>query len=176
MIHTLAGTGEEGFNGDGIPAARAQLSSPSALASDRSGNLYIADQYNYRIRRIDSAGVITTTAGTGQRRHSGDGGKAIAASFEGPSALAVDSSGNLFVAEFHYHRVRRIDPDGIITTIAGTGKRGCGGDGGPAAEALLDSPAGLAVDGEGNLFVADRGNHRVRRIAPDGSIATAAGT
>lgn len=176
MIHTLAGTGEEGFNGDGIPAARAQLSYPSALASDRSGNLYIADQYNYRIRRIDSAGVITTTAGTGQRRHSGDGGKAIAASFEGPSALAVDSSGNLFVAEFHYHRVRRIDPDGIITTIAGTGKRGCGGDGGPAAEALLDSPAGLAVDGEGNLFVADRGNHRVRRIAPDGSIATAAGT
>ncbi len=176
MIETLVGTGERGFNGDGIPASQAQLSDPSALASDTSGNLYVADLYNYRIRQIDPLGVITTVAGTGESGHTGDGGNATEASFEGPSALAVDRSGNLYVAEFHFHRIRRIDPGGLISTFAGTGQKGCGGDGGPAAEALLNGPAGLAVDREGNLFVSERGNHRVRRISPDGSISTVVGT
>lgn len=176
MIETLAGTGEEGFNGDGIPASQAQLSHPSALASDTSGNLYVADQYNYRIRRIDPTGVISTVAGTGQRGHTGDGGKATEASLEGPTALAIDGSGNLYVAEFYHHRIRRIDPGGLITTIAGTGTRGCGGDGGPAAEALLNGPTGLAADRDGNLFVSERRSHRVRRISPDGLIATVVGT
>ncbi|MDE0102383.1 MAG: hypothetical protein OXN89_08380 [Bryobacterales bacterium] len=176
MIETLAGIGERGFNGDGIPASRAQLSDPSGLAADRFGNLYVADQYNYRIRRIDPEGVITTVAGTGKKGHSGDGGKATEASLDGPTALAIDRSGNLYFAEFYCHRVRRVDPEGLITTIAGTGEQGCACDGCPAVEAPLDGPAGLAVDGDGNVFVSESGNHRVRRISSDGLIATVAGT
>ncbi|MDE0104869.1 MAG: hypothetical protein OXN89_21030 [Bryobacterales bacterium] len=175
MIHTLAGTGERGFDGDGGPAVRAQLSSPSGLAADRAGNLYVADLYNYRIRRIDSSGMITTIAGTGQREHSGDGGKATEASLQGPSSLAFDRSGNLYIAGYYEHRVRRIDPDGIITTVAGTGKQGDRGDGGPTVEALLDGPSGLATDRDGNLFVSDWGNHRVRKIDRAGVITTVAG-
>ena len=176
MIETLAGTGEPGFNRDGILAVRGQLSHPRGLAPDRFGNLYVADLCNYRIRRIDATGVITTVAGTGKREHAGDGGKAIQASLEGPSALAVDSSGNLYIAEFHYNRIRKIDPNGFITTIAGAERQVRGGDGGPAADALLDHPAGLAVDHEGSLYFSERGSHRVRKIAPDGSIGTIAGT
>ena len=176
MIETLAGLRAPGFNGDGIPASEAGLHTPSGLAADGKGNLYIADLYTYRVLRIDAAGMITTVAGSGRRGSAGDGGLATEAEFEGPSGLALDGAGNLYVAEYHHHRVRRIDPNGILTTAVGTGQQGFRGDGGWAVEALLDGPAGLAADEAGNLFVADSGNHRVRRIGPDGVIKTVAGT
>lgn len=178
MIETLTGTPLRGFpvlSEDDIPAACAELQSPSGLAGDSEGNLYIAELDNHRVRRIDSSGIITTVAGTGRRGFSGDGGPAKQAELDGPRSLALDTAGNLYVAEFYHHRVRKIDQDGIITTVVGTGESGFRGDGGLGAEALLNGPSGLAVDRSGNLYVSDRGNHRVRRIGPDGVITTVAG-
>ena len=176
VITTIAGTGERGFGGDGGPATEAQFSLPRDLAVDGSGNLYVTDVGNHRIRRIDAEGVITTIAGTGERGFGGDGGPAAEAQFSYPSGPALDGSGNLYVADVGNHRIRRIDAEGVITTIAGTGERGFGGDGGPAAEAQFSSPNGLALDGSGNLYVADQGNHRIRRIDAEGVITTIAGT
>ena len=176
VITTIAGTGERGFGGDGGPATEAQLSSPFGLAVDGSGNLYVADTNNHRIRRIDAEGVITTIAGTGEGGAGGDGGPATEAQFSSPYGLAVDGSGNLYVADLSNHRIRRIDAEGVITTIGGTGERGFGGDGGPATEAQFNFPTGLAVDGSGNLYVADTGNTRIRRIDAEGVITTIAGT
>ena len=175
-IFTFAGTGEGGAGGDGGPAAEAQLSSPYGLAVDGSGNLYVTDLSNNRIRRIDLEGVITTIGGTGERGFSGDGGPATEAQFNFPTGLAVDGSGNLYVADTGNTRIRRIDAEGVITTIAGTGEGGAGGDGGPATEAQLAFPFGLAVDGSGNLYVADTNNHRIRRVDAEGVITTIAGT
>ena len=175
-IFTFAGTGEGGAGGDGGPATEAQLSFPNGLAVDGSGNLYVADQGNNRIRRIDLEGVITTIGGTGERGFGGDGGPATEAQFNFPTGLAVDGSGNLYVADTGNTRIRRIDAEGVITTIAGTGEGGAGGDGGPATEAQLAFPFGLAVDGSGNLYVADTNNHRIRRIDAEGVITTIAGT
>ena len=176
VITTIAGTGERGFTGDGGPATEARLYGPDGLAVDGAGNLYVADYANHRVRRIDPEGVITTIAGTGERGFGGDGGPATEAQLNNPRGLAVDGSGNLYVGDYYNHRIRRIDPDGVITTIAGTGDQGFGGDGGPATEAQLNFPTGLAVDGSGNLYVADQTNHRIRRIDPDGVITTFAGT
>ena len=176
VITTIAGTGEWGFGGDGGPATKAQFRGLQGLAVDGSGNLYVADASNQRIRRIDPDGVITTIAGTGERGFGGDGGPATEAQLYNPVGLAVDGSGNLYVADYFNQRIRRIDPDGVITTIAGTGERGFGGDDGPATEAQLNFPVGLAVDGSGNLYVADYLNQRIRRIDPDGVITTIAGT
>lgn len=175
MIETLAGILKPSSNADGVPAIWAGLNSPSGLAADNKGNLYVADEADYRVRRIDPDGIISTIAGTGERGFSGDGGPATHAELEGPSSLALDGVGTLYVAESHYHRVRKIDPDGIISTVVGAGMPGFSGDGGLGTEALLDSPAGLAADGSGNLFVSDRGNHRIRRVGPDGVITTVAG-
>ena len=172
VITTIAGTGERGFSGDGGPAAEAQLTWADVLALDGSGNLYVAD--GGRIRRIDAEGVITTIAGTGERGFSGDGGPAAEAQLTWAAGLALDGSGNLYVADGG--RIRRIDAEGVITTIAGTGERGFSGDGGPAAEAQFAYPSGLALDGSGNLYVADSENSRIRRIDPEGTITTIAGT
>ena len=176
VITTIAGTGGRGFSGDGGPATEAQFAAPGWLAVDGSGNLYVSDSFNYRIRRIDAEGVITTIAGTGGRGFSGDGGPATEAQFAAPSGLAVDGSGNLFVVDSINHRIRRIDAEGVITTIAGTGVRGFSGDGGPATEAQFAAPGGLEVDGSGNLYVADSGNHRIRRIDAEGGVTTIAGS
>ena len=176
VITTIAGTGERGFGGDGGPATEAQFDYPTGLAVDGSGNLYVADPRNHRIRRIDAEGVITTIAGTGERGFGGDGGPATEAQLNFSWQLALDGSGNLFVADYGNHRIRRIDAEGVITTIAGTGERGFGGDGGPATEAQLNFPEGLAVDGSGNLYVADSLNYRIRRIDAEGVITTIAGT
>ena len=175
-ITTIAGTGERGFGGDGGPASQAQISSPTGVAVDGAGNLYIADSGNQRIRKVDSTGTITTVAGTGEHGFGGDGGPASQAQISSPTGVAVDGAGNLYIADAGNHRVRRVDSTGTITTVAGTGEHGFGGDGGPASQAQISSPTGVAVDGAGNLYIADAGNHRVRRVDSTGTITTVAGT
>jgi len=175
QLTVVAGSGTPGFGGDGGPATSASLNFPYGVAVDASGNLYIADYYNYRVRRVDTNGVITTVAGNGTIGFSGDGGPATSASLATPTGVAVDGSGNLYIADYRNSRIRKVDPSGIITTVAGNGTGGFSGDGGPATSAGLNSPFGVAVDGSGNLYVADTGNYRVRRVAPNGIITSVAG-
>ena len=175
-ITTVAGTGTPGFSGDGGPAAAAQLSFPAGVAVDSSGSYFIADLGNHRVRKVDPSGVITTVAGTGTAGFSGDGGPATAAELDSPSDVVLDSAGDLFIVDFGDNRVRKIDTSGTITTVAGTGAAGSSGDGGSAASAKLDAPAGLDIDSAGNLFIADYGNNRVRKVSASGTITTVAGT
>ena len=175
IITTLAGNGRRGFAGDGGPAAAAALNAPTGICGDPAGNLYINDVGNQRIRRVDRGGTITTFAGNGSPSSSGDGGSASAASIFLPIRCAVNSAGDLFVAEQGAHRIRRITAGGVISTLAGTGVRGFSGDGGPAAAAVLDNPTALAIDYAGNIFFSDQVNHRIRRITPAGIISTVAG-
>jgi uncharacterized protein (TIGR03437 family) len=176
VIITVAGTGTLGMSDDGGPAIAAPLWSPVAVAVDAAGNLYFTDTRNHRVRRVDRNGVITTVAGTGGLGSSGDGGPATAATLNTPVDLIVDRAGNLYIAESANNRVRRVGTDGRITTVAGTGKSDFGGDGGPAINAHLSSPFGLALDSAGNLYIADAGNARIRRVAAaTGVITTVAG-
>ncbi|MDD9998867.1 MAG: hypothetical protein OXQ89_14085 [Rhodospirillaceae bacterium] len=175
-IETIAGTGTDDYSGDGGPATEAELDQPSGVAVDTAGNVYVADSQNHRIRRIGLGGTIETIAGTGTDGYSGDGGPATQARLNSPFDVAVDAMGSVYVADTFNHRIRRIGTDGTIVTVAGTGMGGYGGDGGPATEALLNNPTGVAVTGAGYVFVADWGNDRIRRIAPDGTIVTFAGT
>jgi sugar lactone lactonase YvrE len=172
---TVAGTGVQGFSGDGGPAIHAELSSPAAIAFDSKGNLYIADAGNNRIRRVGRDGIITTVAGVGRRGYRGDGGPAALALLNSPTGIAVGFGDSVFVADTGNNRVRMISADGTISTFAGTGDAGYAGDGGVATQAVLNSPEGLAVDAEGNLYVADTFNGRVRRVDLDGVITTVAG-
>jgi sugar lactone lactonase YvrE len=176
IITTVAGTGSEGFSGDGGPATEAKLAAPHGLALDAEGNLIIADTVNHRVRRVDKNGIITTIAGTGRAGYTPEGGQATAARLNSPDGLAVDLQGNLYIADLFNHRVRKVSPDGVITLVAGTGKAGFSGDGGPAKEAELNSPSGVAVDTAGNVFVTDWTNHRIRKISPEGIITTVAGS
>ncbi|MFE6719138.1 RICIN domain-containing protein [Streptomyces albidoflavus] len=176
-ISTVAGTGSGTHGGDGGPAAKAQLKNPCGVAVDREGNLYIADSENYRVRKVTPDGKITTVVGSATSTTSGDGGLATAARLSRPTGVAVDNDGNLYIADNGGHRVRRITTDGKISTIAGTGTANFAGDGGPATSAQLRTPYGVTVDDEGNLYIADRGNHRIRKVtAADGKISTIAGT
>ncbi len=179
-VFTFAGSGEAGAGGDGGPATEAQLSEPHGLAVDGSGNLYVTDWGNHRIRRIDTEGVITTIAGTGVREFSGDGGPATEAQFAAPGGLALDGSGNLYVADWGNNRIRRIDAEGVVTTIAGSGPGfylGVPlGDGGPETEAQFAAPIDLALDGSGNVYVTDLSAIRIRRIDAEGVITTIAGS
>ncbi len=175
IITTVAGTGTGAYGGDGGLATEAQLDIPEGVAVDAAGNLYIADRYNNRIRKVDAHGVITTIAGDGSSWAGGDGGPATDASLSAPSGLVFDAAGNLYIADRRNNRVRRIDPSGIITTVAGTGMNAYGGDGGLATQAQLNDPTGVAVDAAGNLYIADRVNHRLRRVDLSGVITTIAG-
>lgn len=150
------------------------LVSPAGLAFDAAGNLYIADGAGHVIRKLSRDGKLATVAGTGKAGYNGDGRPGATAQIDRPFAVACDSAGNLYFTEAGGHRVRRLSPAGVIYTVAGTGKPGFAGDGGPAASASLDSPSGLAVDAEGNLYVADTGNGRIRKISPSGGITTIA--
>lgn len=175
VITTVAGSGVQGFGGDGGPATSALLDSPAGVAVDASGNLYIADSHNHRIRRVAS-GTITTIAGTGTAGFSGDGGPATAATMNLPTALAVDTAGNVYVSDTNNHRIRRIS-GATITTVAGNGNQLYSGDGALATQAGLDSPNGVAVDAAGNLYIADTHNERVRMVAAaSGVISTIAGS
>jgi sugar lactone lactonase YvrE len=129
---------------------------------DASGNLFIADEGNQRIRKVGTNGIITTVAGNGTRGYSGDGGAATSAEFDFPCGVALDASGNLFIADFYNNVIREVGTNGIITTVAGNGPQGYSGDGGPATNAELNNPAGVALDASGNLFVADFGNGVIR--------------
>lgn len=175
-VVVVAGTGTAGFGGDGGPGPAAQLDYPIGIAVDAT-SLLVADSANARIRRIDQNGTITTVAGTGLPQN--DGGRDVpvaSANFAQPYGVAVGPDGSVFVTELLGHRVRRIRPDGIVATIAGTGQPGYGGDGGPAMSARLNGPAGIAVAADGTIFVTELKGHRVRRIATDGTITTVAGT
>jgi sugar lactone lactonase YvrE len=224
VISTVAGTGEAGFAGDGGPALQARFRQPHSIALDGRGGLYVADIGNHRIRRIDlEKGTVETIAGTAERRlpqdgqtargnpilgpralflrdgvlwialreghsiwrmslndgllrhvagsgargYGGDGGPALNAQFDGPKGIALDGAGNIFVADTENQAIRRIDAQtGIISTVAGSGRQGGGGDGGPARQAQLARPHGVCVDGEGRVYIGDTLNHRVREVAP----------
>ncbi len=174
VISTVAGSGVAGFGGDGGPATAAFLDTPTGVAVDASGNLYIADSHNQRIRAVAN-GTITTIAGTGTAGYAGDGGAATSAQLALPSGIAVDASGNLYIADTNNQRIRMI-AGGILTTVAGTGEEVFAGDGGAATAASLDQPTGVAVDTAGNVYVADKNDHRVRIISPAGIISTLAGS
>lgn len=163
MIRTVAGTGVPGYAGDGGLATSAQLNHPSALAVDSEGRLYIADSRNHAVRQIDENGVITTMAGTGQAGFSGDDGPATSAQLDGPEGLVFMADGSLLIADWQNHRIRRIDPDGIISTLAGTGQEGLSGNGGPAIDAALAGPARLSMN-SGVLYIADQLNSCVRSM------------
>ena len=172
---TFAGTGESGYGGDGGKATNAKLKLPSNLAFDKKGNLYITDRNNHRVRKVDTRGIITTVAGNGTAGFSGDGGKATEAQLNLPSGVAVDDDGNIYISDRSNDRVRKVNSQGIISTFAGNGIDGFKGDTGPAGEAQLSKPFGLALDKKWNLFIADRGNNRVRRVNRQGIIHTVAG-
>ncbi|MBK7575333.1 MAG: hypothetical protein IPI26_08790 [Elusimicrobia bacterium] len=161
-----------GYGGDGVPAEGAKLLYPMGLAVDAGGNLYIADTGNHRVRRVDADGVITTVAGNGNGAYAGDNGPATQANLNHPMGVAVDAEGNLYIADTDNHRVRKVDVEGVITTVAGDGQSGFSGDGGPATLARLNRPTAVTVDREGHLYIADYDNNRVRRVM-DGTMQTA---
>jgi NHL repeat len=170
-----AGTGAAGARGDGGPGTSAELSSPFGIAIDADGTTYVADRANNKVRKITSAGTISTFAGTGTAGSGGDGGAATAATLNLPRGVAVHG-GSVYIAETGGHRIRKVAADGTISTVAGTGTAGAGGDGGPATSAQLSSPQAVAVAADGTLYVADTGNNKVRRIGTGGTISTFAGT
>ena len=176
-ITTVAGNGASWFSGDGGLATNAQMATPVDVAADGAGNIFIADNTTNSIRRVDAlTGTITTVAGNQTSGFSGDGGLATTAQLNWPASVAVDGAGNVFITDYNNRRIRRVDGvTGIITTVAGNGLEGSSGDGGPATSAAVSGPGGIAVDGAGNLFIADLIS-RVRRVdAGTGIITTFAG-
>jgi sugar lactone lactonase YvrE len=167
LLQTAAGNGSQGSAGDGGAARLAQLNMPGACATDSTGNLFIADTANHAIRKVNPAGVISTVAGVGAPGTSGDEGAATDARLDSPRGVVVDDMGDIFIADTGNHRIRQVTPDGVIHSIAGTGASGFAGDGGPAAGAPLNGPQGLFLDGAGDLYFADTGNNRIRRLVPD---------
>ncbi len=176
VISTVAGLGMPGFNGDGVPAITAQLTTPRGIATDRAGNIYIADDGNARLRKIDKLGMISTIAGTGSPGYTGDGGASSAAKLYNISDVVVDTTGNIFFVDPFENCVRKINTSRVITTFAGGGAVGFSGDGGPASMAKLNGVTSIAVDLAGNVYIADVQNYRIRKVDLTGLITTIAGT
>lgn len=176
-IETVAGLGRAGFSGDGGPAIKAELNNPYGLCVGPSGELFICDMGNHRVRKIDRSGIITTVAGSGEKGWRGDGGPALAAALNEPYEVRFDRDGNMFFVEMRNNIVRRVDAkSGIISTIAGMGKAGFGGDGGAATNALLNQPHSIQFVGR-ELWICDIGNHRIRAVdLSSGIIKTVGGT
>ena len=174
IISTVAGNGTSGFSGDGGPATAAQLNTPHGVATDGAGNLYIADTYNRRIRKIDvNNGTISTVVGDGLEGAGGDGGPAVGAQLGAPSGVAVDTDGNVHIADSTYKTVRFVDASGAIHSLSGDTTKG---EGGPGAVSLLNTPFGMAVDSVGNLYVADFSRNQVRKMPFEGAKAIAVPT
>ncbi len=176
IITTIAGNGTGSYSGDGGPATAAGINYPTHTAMDGFGNLYFGEHIEYRIRKVNSTGIITTYAGTGIYGYSGDGGPATAAANSGPAGVSLDGAGNLYFSDYHNNRIRKVSTSGIITTIAGTGSGGYSGDGGPATAANIFVPWGVVVDPSGNIYFSDRYNNRIRKINTAGIISTVGGT
>ncbi|MGA2716202.1 MAG: hypothetical protein ABSG41_24145 [Bryobacteraceae bacterium] len=179
VINTIAGDLTPGFQGDNGPGNQAQIRYVRGLAVDAAGNLYIADTSNNRIRKVSPGGTIaaptgtiSTFAGNGTPGYAGDGGTAVNAELNSPAGLAVDSAGNVYIADYGNSTVRKVDTKGNITTVAGTGTWGYSGDGGPASKAMVASPEAVAIDTAGDIYIADSGNTDIREITPDGNIHT----
>ncbi len=176
-ISTVAGTGTAGFSGDGGLATNAQLNQPIGVTVSMDGTIFISDNTNNRIRKVDANGIITTYAGTGVAGYSGDGGQATLAKLNLPWGVFLDKSGNLYIADRSNDRVRKIDNTGIISTVAGTGTAGYSGNGGLAINAKFDKPISLSVDTAYNIFIADENNNRVRKVTySTGIVSLVAGT
>ena len=175
-LSLVAGNTTSGFSGDGGAASAAKLNTPAGVAVDKSGNVYIADQGNARIRKVSTANVITTIAGTGTIGFTADGGAATSANIASPLSVAVDTSGNVYFAEQNNHRIRKISATGILTTVAGNGSASFSGDGGAATAAGLSYPSGVWVDAAKNVYIADAGNNRIRKVNTSGVISTIAGS
>jgi len=175
VITTFAGNGMDGFSGDGAAATAARLNVPADVAVDREGNVYIADSYNHRIRRVARDGTISTVAGTGVQGFAGDGAPALQAQLAFPGGVAVGPFGELYIADTFNHRIRKIGADAVITTTSGNGSPADAGDGGPAILASLQFPLDLDVSADGEQFIVDNVNHRIRKVDIGGLISTVAG-
>ena len=175
IITTIAGTGIQGFSGDGGPGTAAQLHGPCGVAVDASGNVYVADDFNNRIRKITPSGVISTFAGTGTPDYTGDGGQATAAAINNPNAVAVDASGNIYISDYVRCVIRKVNTAGIISTVAGNGTVGYSGDGGPATAAQMNQAWGIAIDRSGAIYFSDQYNYRIRKINTAGIMTTIGG-
>jgi sugar lactone lactonase YvrE len=176
VLGTLLGTGLGGYSGDNGAAVSAQIQTPLGIATDHAGNIFVCDQSNFVVRKVNTAGIVTTVAGNGHHGYSGDGAAATNASFNDAYNLATDNVGNLYICDGGNNCIRKVTPDGIISTVAGTGTAGYNGDNMPATHAYLNKPTGVCVDDFGNIFIADSYNNRVRLVSPAGIITTIAGT
>jgi len=175
-IVTIVGNGVSGYSGDSGPAASAQLKAAQSVALDSAGNLYIADDNNHRIRKVDRNGIITTVAGNGTGGYLSDGGPATATELQYPADVALDTSGNMYIADTNNNRIRKVDHQtGLISTFAGTGTATYSGDNGPANLAAVNAPGALTVDTVGNVYIYDTSNCRIRKVDLSGTITTVAG-
>ena len=175
IISTVAGNGTGGYAGDGGAATAAELNAPYDVALDATGNIYIADGSNNCIRKVSTSGIISTVAGTATGGYSGDGGPATAAKINHPYGIAIDGSGNIYIADEFNNRIRMVNTSGIMSTVAGNGTGAFAGDGGPATAAELNGPQGVAVDAAGNIYIADQSNSRIRKVSASGIMSTVAG-
>ncbi len=175
IISTIAGDGTAGFSGDGGPAIAAKLNLPTKIILDGAGNILFVDNSNFRIRKISTSGIISTIVGTGVAGNSGDGGPATAAQINGSPGLAVDAAGNIYFSDVTKNTIRKINTSGIVSTIAGCGLSGYMGDGGPATAARFNEPFGIAVDGAGNIYVAEYSNNCIRKVSAGGIVSTVTG-
>ena len=175
-VTTVAGNGTVGYSGDGEVATSAQIDNPRAVAVDNYGNIYISDATNDVIRKVDVNGIIVTFAGTGEGGYSGNGSAAASAKINFPYQIAIDKNSNIYFTEYYNHVIRKVDTNGIISTVAGNGTSGYSGDGSAATSAQLKSPLGVAFDSEDNMYIGDYGNNVIRKVDSNGIISTVAGT